>query len=60
MKVGQKAQKVEERNKPKPIFCFVFKIKFDMENCKASKADMSKLYEVKKKKKKKKSFDFTL
>ena len=54
------SQKVEERNKPKLIFCFVFKIKFDMENCKASKADVSKLYEVNKKIKSKKSFDFTL
>ena len=54
------SQKVEERNKPKPIFCFVFKIKFDIENCKASKADVSKLYEVNKKIKSKKSFGFTL
>ena len=54
------SQKVDERNKPKPIFCFVIKIKFDMENCKASKVDVSKLYEVNKKIKSQKNFDFTL
>jgi hypothetical protein len=54
------SQKIEERNKPKPIFCFVFKIKFDMENCKASKAYVSKLYEVNKKIKSQKSLGFTL
>ena len=51
------SQKVDERNNPKPIFCFVIKIKFDIENYKASKPDV--LW-GQQKNKKSKNFDFTL